>query len=113
MKNEMTFVWKNGDSPIIPKIIALVPTSNMRNFGEFVPKNPRKFSSPSPQIFPKDSKNPFPILTLSPNFGDREGNFRVLRPHLDTLVHTPGKTRENLSLIFVIVAEEVEMACGG
>ena len=77
---------KKRGSPIIPKIIALVLTSNMRNFVELVPKNPQKVSSHSPQIFPKDSRNPFPVLTLSPNFGDGEGDFRVSRPHLDTLV---------------------------
>ena len=79
----MTFVkfgGENGDFPIIPKIIAFVPTSNMRNFGEFIPKNPQKFSSFSPWIFSKDSKNPFPVLTLSPNFGDGMGIFEFWGP---------------------------------
>lgn len=57
----------NEDPPIIPKIIALIPTSNMRIF---VLKNPQKFGSPSPQIFPKESRNPFLVFALSPNFGD-------------------------------------------
>ena len=46
------------------------------------------------------------------------GNFQKVNDLRSTFirysrVHTPGKTRENLSLIFVIVTEEVEMACGG
>ena len=74
------------DSQIIPLIIALVPTSNLEFFQGIVNNNPQKFSSPSPQIFPKEFRNTFPILTLSPNFGDGEGDFRVSRPHLDTLI---------------------------
>ena len=66
---------KNGDSPIILKIITLLPTSNMKKFGEFVPKNPQKFSFPSPQNFFDKTRNPLPVLTLSPNFGDGEGDF--------------------------------------
>ena len=88
MKNEIYLILgKNGDYQIIPKIISLVPTSNVRNFGEFVPKIPRKFSFPGLPIFPKESKNPFPVLTLFPKFGDGEVDFRVSRPHLDTLLN--------------------------
>ena len=72
-----------GDSLIIPKIFT---TSNMRNFEEFVPKNPWKFSFPGLPIFPKESKNPFPVLTLFPKFWEGEVDFRVSRPHLDTIV---------------------------
>ena len=92
MKWHFSNLGKNRDSPIIPKIIALVPTSNFKIFRGFVPKNSSKFTSPSPQIFPKESENPFPVPTLSPNIGDREGDFRVLRPHLDTLTFTNQST---------------------
>ena len=40
-------------------------------------------------IFPRESENRFPVPTFSPNIGDRVGDFRVSRSHLDTLV-TPS-----------------------
>ena len=71
---------KTGDSQIIPKIIALVPTSNIRGFWEFVPKNPRKFRSPSPRIFPKDSRNPSPSLPCPKTLGTGKGIFEFRGP---------------------------------
>ena len=93
----MTFIWlwgKTGIPQFSPKSLPLSPPQTLGNFGEFIPEDPQEFSFSNPRIFPEESKNTFPVPTLSPNFGDGEGDFRGMGTRLASLIGTtPAKTR--------------------
>ena len=90
----MTFIWlwgKTGIPQFSPKSLPLSPPQTLGIFGEFIPENPQEFSSSNPRIFPEESKNTFPVPTLSPNFGDGEGDFRGMGTRLASLVYSTEK----------------------
>ena len=87
----MTIIWLRGKTGIpqfSPKSLPLSPPQTLGIFGEFIPENPQEFSSSNARIFPEESKKTFPVPTLSPNFGDGEGDFRGMGTRLASLVHT-------------------------
>ena len=73
-------------SPKSPKMLSPSPPWNLGIIGDRIPKNPRKRSFHHPQIVLEGFVKSIPVPTPSPNFGDRNGDPRVSRPRLQTLV---------------------------